>query len=105
MVGNDTDPFRLSTGFVPVGFSQEPTLNMYRFENATAISPNLKPEIKRSFEAGIDMRFLDGRLGFDLAYYKDNTINQILALNVPSESGISNRSSTQETCRTRVLNS
>ena len=89
MVGNDTDPFRLSTGFVPVGFSQEPTLNMYKFENATAISPNLKPEIKRSFEAGIDMRFLDDRLGFDLAYYKDNTVNQILALNVPSESGIS----------------
>jgi iron complex outermembrane receptor protein len=89
MVGNDTDPFRLSTGFVPVAFTQEPTLNMYKFESATGISPDLKPEIKRSFEAGFDLRFIDGRLGVDFSYYKDNTRNQILALNVPNESGIS----------------
>ncbi|HLU92497.1 MAG TPA: SusC/RagA family TonB-linked outer membrane protein [Membranihabitans sp.] len=91
MVGNDTDPYRLSTGFVPVVFSQEPTLNIYKYENNTAVSVDLKPEIKQSFEAGIDLRFFNGRMALDLAYYKDNTRNQILALSVPIESGISSQ--------------
>ncbi len=91
MVGNDTDPYRLSTGFAPVVFTQEPTLNLYKYENNTAVSRNLKPEIKRSFEAGLDVRFFNGRFGLDVAYYRDNTRNQILALRVPMESGITNQ--------------
>jgi iron complex outermembrane receptor protein len=66
-------------------------MNMYKFENNTAVSLNLKPEIKHSVETGIDVRFFNGRLGLDVAYYKDNTYNQIIALGVPSESGITNQ--------------
>lgn len=88
IVGNDTEPYSLSSGFSPVVFSQAPTLNMYRFQNNIAVSPNLRPEMKHSIETGIDVRFFKGRVGLDLAYYKDNTYDQIIALGVPNESGI-----------------
>lgn len=52
---------------------------------------NLKPEKQHSIEIGLDMRFLKNRLGFDFAWYKTNTKNQILALPIASESGVSKR--------------
>ncbi|MEQ6119468.1 SusC/RagA family TonB-linked outer membrane protein [Reichenbachiella sp. MALMAid0571] len=87
-VGNDTDPYTLSSGFTPVNLTEDPTLAMYKFENSTAISPNIKPETKKSFEVGLDMRFMNGRARMDVAYYRDNTHDQIIGLNVPTESGI-----------------
>ncbi|MEN8226795.1 MAG: SusC/RagA family TonB-linked outer membrane protein [Bacteroidota bacterium] len=88
MVGNDTDPYLLSSGFVTQNFSQEPNMGLYKFESTTAISPNIRPETKKSFEAGFDLRLKNGRAGIDVAYYKDNTHDQIIPLNVPTESGI-----------------
>ncbi|HEX9511934.1 MAG TPA: SusC/RagA family TonB-linked outer membrane protein [Puia sp.] len=49
--------------------------------------PSLKPEITRSLEFGIDSRFLHDRLGFTLTYYKSNSINQLLLVNLPTPSG------------------
>ncbi|MDE6500190.1 MAG: TonB-dependent receptor, partial [Rikenella sp.] len=48
----------------------------------------LKPELHTSIEFGADVRFLDGRLGLDVAYYKTNTRNQILTLAAVKESGV-----------------
>ena len=39
---------------------------------------NLKPEIKTSFEWGLDMKFFDNRLGFDFTYYNTKTKNQAM---------------------------
>ena len=52
---------------------------------------DLKPELQTSIEFGADVRFLDGRLGLDVAYYKTNTRNQILSLAAVSESGVSSQ--------------
>ncbi len=49
---------------------------------------DLKPELQTSIEFGADVRFLDGRLGLDVAYYKTNTRNQILTLTAVKESGV-----------------
>jgi TonB-linked SusC/RagA family outer membrane protein len=49
--------------------------------------PNLKPEITHSLEFGIDTRFLNDRLGFTLTYYKSNSINQLLLINLPTPTG------------------
>jgi len=86
-VGNDTDPFRISTGFVPAGIGSS-NIPMYRFENATAVSPNIRPEKKKSIELGFNALLFEGLVNFDFNFYKDNTIDQIIPLNVPSESGI-----------------
>lgn len=37
---------------------------------STLIDPNIRPETSDSFEAGLDARFLQGRLGIDVAVYK-----------------------------------
>lgn len=89
IVGNDTNPYRLSTGFRADNFSANPILTMFRFEDGTAINPNLVAEKKKSFETGIDLRLFGDRIGLDAAYYKDNNHNQIISLPVPGESGIS----------------
>ena len=54
-------------------------------------NPNLKNELSRELEVGADVRFFNNRLGFDVAYYKKNTFNQILEIPVPIETGASSR--------------
>jgi len=53
----------------------------------TQKNPDLKPEITKSIEGGLEMYFLGRRLGFDLALYKTNTVNQILPLPVSTSTG------------------
>ena len=73
-VGKDTDPYQLYNRFV---YHQTPNgpeaAAVDVLENA-----NLKPEIATSYEAGLDMRFFDNRLGFDFTYYYSDTKNQVM---------------------------
>ncbi|HDO28008.1 MAG TPA: SusC/RagA family TonB-linked outer membrane protein, partial [Bacteroidetes bacterium] len=43
---------------------------------STKNNPELKPETTKSLEAGLNMTMLNKRLGFDLTYYKNNTVDQ-----------------------------
>lgn len=52
-----------------------------------ANNPDLKPERTKSYEAGIEMRFADDRLGFDVAYYKSNSIDQIVTVPISASTG------------------
>jgi iron complex outermembrane receptor protein len=40
---------------------------------------------------GVDLRFLNNRIGIDAAYYKKNSKNQLLAFALPIESGVSSK--------------
>ncbi len=51
----------------------------------------LVPERTNSTEAGVEMAFLKRRLGFDVALYKTNTINQIMPVAVSTASGYSTK--------------
>ncbi len=53
--------------------------------------PTLKPEIVKSLEASVEARFSDNRLGFTLTYYKSNSFNQLLAINLPTATGYSSQ--------------
>lgn len=59
--------------------------------NSTTIYParNLKPEKTRSWELGINSKWLNNRLSFDLTYYRSNTINQTFTADLSSSSGYS----------------
>ncbi|HRE50759.1 MAG TPA: SusC/RagA family TonB-linked outer membrane protein [Flavitalea sp.] len=61
--------------------------NGYLERRNTLPFPTLKPEIVRSVEAGVEIRFLNNRLGASLNYYKSNAANQLFALNLPVASG------------------
>jgi len=78
-VGNDA----------PWGSTKDTYTNNGNFAGTTLYSlPNnkanneLKPEISSSIEAGLEMTFFQKRLGFDLALYKNNTVNQIMPVSV-----------------------
>ena len=42
-----------------------------------------KPEITHSLEFGLDWRFINNRLGFDITYYNTRTEDQLLLIGVP----------------------
>lgn len=50
---------------------------------------SLVPEISHSIEAGAEMSFLQGRVGFDVTYYHTQQINQIMPVQVSNSSGYS----------------
>lgn len=64
---------------------------LYTFSDGSIRNLNLKNQLTKEIEVGADLRFFNNRLGFDFAFYKKNTFNQILPLSVPVESGASSR--------------
>jgi TonB-linked SusC/RagA family outer membrane protein len=57
------------------------------YRDPTKAIPDLKPEIVKNLEFGIDAKFLDDRLGFQFTVYKSNSINQLLKVSVPVGTG------------------
>lgn len=58
----------------------------------TSTIPNLdlKPLTSTAYEVGLDVRFLDNRLGLDFTYYIRNTTNDIVTAQISSGSGYNN---------------
>lgn len=82
-VGNDAGAYQTDKYYNPV--------NSTSFENpSTLFNKALKPEIRTSYELGADVRFFNGRLGLDVAFYDDKSRNQILAVPLDPTSGYSN---------------
>jgi TonB-linked SusC/RagA family outer membrane protein len=48
---------------------------------------NLLPERTKSLEAGIEANFFKARFGFDATYYRSNSVNQIMAVDVSTATG------------------
>src|SRR5690606_25970858 len=84
-VGNDADPYLLRQLYA-FGLGAG---NGFISRSPTKAIPDLKPELTKSLEAGLDMKFFENRLGFDLTLYKSNTVNQLLFLGLPMASGYS----------------
>lgn len=82
-VGNDADSYLLMQAY---SYSQGAGNGFISRDNLKYI-PDLKPEQTKSYEVGLDWRFLDDRIGVDLAVYKTNTINQLIFTGVPQATG------------------
>ena len=63
---------------------------VYRQSN-TLLNPDLKPERTKSWEAGLETKFLNNRFGLDLSLYKTNSIDQIMPVNITNASGYTQR--------------
>lgn len=95
---------KLRLGYAEVG-NDTGALNVYdvysRFNNfggsvltslpSTKNNAFLKPERTKSWEAGLELNTLGGRLGLDMSVYKVNTIDQILQVTQSTATGYSNR--------------
>ncbi len=54
---------------------------------STKNNPELLPEKTKALEAGLEMTFLQSRLGFDVSVYDNRTVNQILPVTISAATG------------------
>lgn len=88
-VGHDTEAYLVNSVYDLTTSTSSLGSNYYGLKLPDLITaPNLKPERKNAWEVGLDWRFLDNRIGVDFTYYKENTKNQIMTIDVPYQSGI-----------------
>ncbi len=65
--------------------------NGFLTRSLTLPIPELKPEIVKNLEFGLEARFINNRIGFTATYYKSNSINQLLQVSLPVATGYSNQ--------------
>jgi TonB-linked SusC/RagA family outer membrane protein len=65
--------------------------NGFLSRSSTLPIPGLKPEIVKNLEFGVEARFLNNRIGFTATYYKSNSTNQLLKVNLPPATGYSDQ--------------
>ncbi|MEG0517806.1 MAG: SusC/RagA family TonB-linked outer membrane protein [Bacteroidales bacterium] len=87
--GNDTDPYQLSPTLGTI--SNMTDGNMGAYLPGTMANSNLKPEIIKSYEFGIEAKFFNNRLGFDVTYYSKRAFNQIIAMPTSITTGYSGK--------------
>jgi TonB-linked SusC/RagA family outer membrane protein len=94
-VGNDTGPYQIvpvyllnANGLTQAGATSLP-LNGASGASLSNIArdPNLKPEQTSEVELGIELKFLDNRVGLDVAVYDRTSTDQIVNVALPDESG------------------
>ncbi|MTI30043.1 SusC/RagA family TonB-linked outer membrane protein [Xanthovirga aplysinae] len=85
-VGNDAPVYSTDTYYTTnPTFGSSPLYSV----NDVLNNPDLKSERKKEFEAGLELKFLQNRIGFNGSVYKSNTVDQILAVPVTAASGYS----------------
>jgi len=87
-VGNSTNPYQLINTYNTLGlFLGSPLLS---YTNQLK-NPDLKPEQQISREIGLELSLFKNKIDFNATYYSNNTINQIVNVQTPWETGFNNR--------------
>ena len=87
-IGKDASPYATVTGYSP--YQQLPSGFTGFTRGALLGSPTLRPEFTNTFETGIELGFLNNRLGLDLTYYNSLSKDQIIRVDVSSGTGYVN---------------
>jgi len=94
---------KLSANYAEVGNGGQPNLlvstygyspgagNGFLSRSPTLPIPGLKPEIVRNTEINLDSRFANNRWGVSLTWYKSNSFNQLLQIQLPPATGYANK--------------
>ena len=89
-VGSDTDPYQLALNYGTAKYAY-PGAVIGMINNTVQPNFDLKPTMTSSYEIGLEMKFLNGRVGIDATYYDQDSRNQIISLASSSTSGYSSR--------------
>ncbi len=84
-IGKDALPYSTVTGYSPYISLPEGVTGFTRADNLG--DPLLRPEFTNTYEAGLEMSFLNRRLGFDFTYYHSLSEDQIINALVSSTTG------------------
>lgn len=87
-VGNDLGPYQLYNTY---WIGKDPLGNTTAGLGNTLFDSSVRSELIKSYEAGLEAKFFNNRLGFDLAWYKSNATRQLINLPMDPMSGYSSR--------------
>jgi len=83
--GSTVNPYQINQSY---SFQQGGHLGQPVQTTSTALSnPDLRPLTSTTYEGGIDMQFLNNRLGLDFTYYNRKTTDDIYSTAIASSSG------------------
>ena len=88
-VGSDANVYSLRTPFIGIS-AKFNGLPQFTLQDQLA-NANLKPEITRSSEGGLEMSFFGDRATLDATYYAKSTTNQVIQLAVAPSSGFTSQ--------------
>lgn len=86
-VGTDVGPYQTALAY---GSGTAYGSNATLFLPGTLPNASLQPGLSSSYEGGIDLRFLNNRLGFEFTAYRNDNKNQIIPIPVTPTSGYTN---------------
>ncbi|MGV3558036.1 SusC/RagA family TonB-linked outer membrane protein [Larkinella arboricola] len=84
-IGKDAAPYSTITGYS--AYTNLPSGSTGFTRGALLGDPNLRPEFTDTFEGGLEMSFLNNRLGLDFTYYHSVSKDQIIQVDVTSSTG------------------
>lgn len=83
-VGNDLEPYQLYSAYT---VSKDPLGATVANIDNIRYSDQVRSELIKSYELGMELRLFDGRFGLDLAWYRSNATNQLIRLPLDPGSG------------------
>lgn len=84
-IGKDARPYSTVTGY-DLGSPLNNNVIPFYLSTQTG-DPNLRPEFTTSYEGGLELKFLQNRLGIDITYYNNTSKDLIIPVKVPVTSG------------------
>ncbi|GAB3908085.1 SusC/RagA family TonB-linked outer membrane protein [Larkinella knui] len=84
-IGKDAAPYSTITGYS--AYTSLPSGSTGFTRGSLLGDPNLRPEFTDTYEGGLEMSFLNNRLGLDLTYYHSISKDQIIQVDVTSSTG------------------
>ncbi len=87
-VGNSLEPFNLYNSYT---LAKDPLSHVTAYPNTVLYSEDVVNELIKSKEIGLDLRFFQGRLAIDAAWYRNNTTNQLMNIPLDPFSGYASK--------------
>lgn len=85
-LGKDAAEYSTSGGYAPYQNALPSSITGFTRPSLLG-NPDLVPEFTDTYEAGLEMSFLNRRIGFDLTFYYSESKDQILSVPVSSSTG------------------
>ncbi len=88
-VSGDTDPYQLDLSYSLDAFLYNNSLPLQLIGTSNIPNRKLKPLLSTDYEVGLEMDFIQNRIGFEASYYKRQIRNDIVRTAVSSTTGYS----------------
>ena len=89
VVGNAPEKYKAAMAYTQKSISQAKSSGTYTYNRIDSELNNesLKPETTYEFEVGLEGKFFNNRLGFDVSFYNKRIVDQILKTTAPRSAG------------------